>query len=159
MLGLDANRLFVVYAPTQSQVNCVIRKTCFIAPLLNGLIFAKRLNKSSISSVFCLLCSRYPFAVFRKITQIVVNSFNRMTIRFSSHISKKIIVIKPSVANSYSSTAIIFVCLARRQIASFFNSFPYLICRSSFATTSMAMCFGSHDKSITEPKFIVKGLA
>ena len=159
MLGLFANRLFVAYTPTQPQINCVIRKTSFIAPFLNGLIFAKRFNISSVSSVFCLFCSRYPFAIFRKITQIVVNSFNGMTIRFNAHISKKVAVIKPPVANSYSSATIIFVCFTRKGIASFFHAFPYLICRSSFATTRMPMCFSSHDKIVTEPKFIVKGIA
>jgi hypothetical protein len=159
MFLLNTNSLFVACTPTQSQINRVIRKASFIAPFLNCLIFAKRFNISSISSIFSLCCSRNPHAIFRKITQVVVNSFNRMTIRFNAHVIKKITVIKPSFANSYSSAAIILICFARRRVASFFNAFPYLICGSSFATTSVTMCFSSHDKSITEPKFIVKGLA
>lgn len=158
MFFLSANSLLVACTPTQSQINCVIRKASFIAPFLNCLIFAKRFNIPSISSIFSLCCSRNPHTIFRKITQVIVNSFNRMTIRFDAHVIKKIAVIKPSFANFYTSTTIILVCFTRRRITSFFNAFPYLICRSSFSTTSVPMCFSSHDKSVTEPKFIVKGL-
>lgn len=139
MLGLDAKRIFCCFAPTQSKIDGVVGKPCFSNPFRHSLFFAKRFNKTGVSSILGLLRSISPHAVFRAVSKIVVNSFNAKPVWTLSHIRQEILKVHPSGANSYSPATIIFVRFASGASASFFNPLPYLVGRSTFSTQSVSM--------------------
>jgi hypothetical protein len=70
---------------------------------------------------------------------IVVNSFNTKPVWTLSHIRQEILKVHPSGANSYPPATIILVRFASWASASFFNSLPYLVGRSTFSTQSVSM--------------------
>ena len=139
MIGLDANRFFRCFAPTQSKIDGVVGKPCFSNPFRNSLFFTKRFNKACVSSVLGLLRSICPHAVFGAVPLVVVNSFNTKPLWTLTHIRQEILKVHPSGANSYSPTAIILVRFASLASASFFNPLPYLVGRSTFSTQSVSM--------------------
>ena len=139
MIGLDANRFFCCFAPTQSKVDGVVGKPCFGNPFRNSLFFPKRFNKAGVSSIFGLLRPIRPHAVFKAVSLIVVNSFNTKPVWTLSHIRQEILKVHPSGANSYPPATIILVRFASWASASFFNSLPYLVGRSTFSTQSVSM--------------------
>ncbi len=139
MIGLDANCFFCCFAPTQSKIDGVVGKPCFSNPFRNSLSFPKRFNKACVSSVLGLLRSISPHAVFGAVPLIVVNSFNAKPFWALTHIRQEILKVHPLGANSYSPATIILVGFASLANASFFNSLPYLVGRSTFSTQSVSM--------------------
>lgn len=138
MFGIDAllgiggklisNSFFCAQSSTQSQINCIVRKPSFVTPFLNGLFFIKCLNKTRISSIFCLLKSINPTTIFGIISFIIVNSFNAQSNRSFSHIKQKVFKFQPSFTNSNTPTTIIFKRFTFWRKTSFFDAFPNLIC-------------------------------
>ena len=139
MTALNTNSFFRCFAPTQSKIDGVVGKPCFSNPFRYSLFFAKRFNKAGVSSVLGLFRSISPYAVFRAVPLIVINSFNAKPIWTLPHICQKVFKVHPSGANSYSPAAIILVRFASGASASFFNPLPYLVGRSSFSTQSVSM--------------------
>ena len=139
MIGLDANRFFRCFAPTQPKIDGAVGKPSFRNPFRYGLFFTKRFNKACVSSVLGLLRSISPHAVFGAVPLIVVNSFNAKPFWALTHIRQEIFKLHPSGANSYSPSTIILVGFASLANASFFNSLPYLVGRSAFSTQSVSM--------------------
>ena len=136
---LSLQGLFWCFSCSQSKINRVIRQTCFFTPFRNRQCFSKGRNKSSVSSIFGLFFSGGPNAIFRAITLFVVNALNAKPGWSFAHVNQKISVVKPSVTNCDSPTAVVFVRLAFRACASFFNAFPYLVSRGAFTTQSVPM--------------------
>jgi hypothetical protein len=139
MTALNTNSFFRCFAPTQSKIDGVVGKPCFSNPFRYSLFFAKRFNKTCVSSVLGLLRSIRPHAVFGAVPLVVINSFNAKPVWTLSHIRQEILKVHPSGANSYSPAAIILVRFASRASASFFKPLPYLVSRSAFSTQSVSM--------------------
>lgn len=137
--GLNTNRFFRCFAPTQPKINGVIGKPSFCNPLRYSLFFTKCFNKFSISSVFRLLRPIGPNAVFRVVPLVVVNSFNTKPFWAFSHICQEIFKLHPLGANRNASASVILVRFASLASTSFFNTLPYLVGRSTFSTQSVSM--------------------
>ena len=137
--GLNTNRFFRCFTPTQPKINGVVGKPRFCNPLRYSLFFTKCLNKSGISSVFCLLRPIGPNAIFRAVPLVVVNSFNAKPFWTLPHICQEIFKVHPSGANRNASASVILVRFASLASTSFFNTLPYLVGRSTFPTQSVSM--------------------
>ena len=127
------------FSCSQPKINSVIGQSSFFAPFRYRQCFSKSSNKAGVSSIFSLLFSSSPFAIFRGISIVIINALNAKIIWPFSHVSQKISEVKPTVTNCYASASVIFVSLAFWTRTSFFNSFPYLIRRGSFASQSVSM--------------------
>lgn len=153
MIGLDAvlsiggklidklsfQCLFCCFASSQSKINSVIGQASFFTPFRYSQSLSKCGNKTCVSSIFSLLFSISPFAIFRTISLIVINTFNTKIVWSFSHVVQKISKVKPTITNCYTSASVIFISLAFWASTSFFNSFPYLIRRGSFSSQSVSM--------------------
>jgi len=153
MIGLDAilniggklidkltlQCLFWRFSCSQPKINSVIGQSNFFTPFRNSQSFSKSGNKACVSSIFSLIFSISPFAIFRGISIVIINALNAKIIWSFSHVTQKISEVKPTVTNCYASASVIFVSLAFWTRTSFFNSFPYLIRRGSFASQSVSM--------------------
>ena len=153
MIGLDAilniggklidkltfQCLFWRFSCSQPKINSVIGQSSSFTPFRNSQSFSKSGNKSCVSSIFSLIFSISPFAIFKVISFIVINALNTKIIWSFSHVAQKISKVKPAVTNCYASASVIFVSLAFWASTSFFNSFPYLIRRGSFSSQSVSM--------------------
>ena len=153
MIGLDAilgiggklidklclQSLFWCFSSTQPKINCAVRQTSYFAPFSYWKFFPKGIDKPCVTSIFSLLFSGSPYAIFRGVTLIVINSFNTKFIWPFSHICQKIFKMHPSGTNRNSPSTVIFISLTSWASASFFNSFPYLIGRSAFSAQSVTV--------------------
>lgn len=136
---LSLQGLFGRFSSSQPKINSVIRQPCFFAPFSYRQSFTKCGDKPRVSSIFGLIFSSGPCAIFRAITLFIVNALNTKAMWSFTHVAQKIGKLKPAVANRDASATVIFVSLAFRACASFFNAFPYLIGRRSLPTQSVPM--------------------
>ena len=136
---LSLQGLFGCFPSSQPKINCVIRQSCFFAPFSYRQGFAKSSDKSSVSSIFRLLFSGGPSAIFRVITFLVVNALYTKAIWSFTHVAQKIGKVKPSIANCDTPASVIFVRFASLTCASFFNPLPYLVSRSALSAQSVSM--------------------
>ena len=136
---LSLQGLFGCFSSSQPKINRVIRQPCFFAPFSYGQGFAKGSDKSSVSSIFGLLFSGGPSAIFRAITFLVINALYTKSIWSFTHVAQKIGKVKPAVTNCDAPATVIFVRLASLVGASFFNPLPYLVSGSALSAQSMSM--------------------
>ena len=108
-LMIWVKNFFNIPSKINSLVNCLMRYTSIFRPFHSSLSFSIKFYKSIASSVAHLLRSSRPSAVFRGVTFISINPIKSHSLWRMPHILyKKLNTIFPSVANSYSSFAIIF---------------------------------------------------
>ena len=136
---LSLQGFFWCFSSSQPKINRVIGQPCFSTPLRYGQRFSKGGNKPRVSSIFGLFFSGGPSAVFGAIPFLIVNALNAKSIRSFAHVAQKISKIKPAVTNCNSPAAVVFVSLALRTCASFFDALPYLVGRRLFASQSVSM--------------------
>lgn len=99
------------------------------------------LPELEFSSVFGLFERCSPFAIFRAVGSVVINSLNavaRWAFRFWSHVSKKVLKRGPTGANGYTAPTIVRVGLRSFMQATFTHSKPRMIFRR--ASLSSACC-------------------
>lgn len=78
----------------------------------------------SILSLFSACC---PSAIFRTVISIIVDSIYGKTVRFFSHVLKKIHVFTPSFANRYTTTSVIGIIFTLWIIATIPHGQPYMV--------------------------------
>ena len=130
---LSLQGLFGCFSSSQPKINRAIRQPCFFAPFSYGQGFAKSSDKSSVSSIFGLLFSGCPSAIFRAVTFLVINALYTKSIWSFAHVAQKIGKVKPAVTNGDAPAPVIFVRFASLAKASFFNPFPYLVSGSALS--------------------------
>ncbi len=136
---LSLQGFFWRFPSSQPKINRVIGQPCFFTPLRYGQRFSKGSDKPRVSPIFGLFFSGGPSAIFGAVSLVVINALNAKPIRSFTHVAQKISKIKPAVTNCNSSATVVFVSLAFRTCASFFNAFPYLIRRRSLSSQSVSV--------------------
>jgi len=114
------------------------------APLFNSMLHIAKGEVDEVltrSFVGGLLKSSSPFTVLWRITSGIINAFDTVfAARSSTHITKKgLIVIKPSVAHSNASAAVIFKRFVRRVIASLLDPCPCSVLSGDFTSNAVAV--------------------
>jgi hypothetical protein len=136
---LSFQGLFWCFPSSQPKINRAIGQPCFFTPLRYGQRFSKGSDKPRVSLISGLFFSGGPSAIFGAVSLLVINALNAKSIRSFAHVAQKISKIKPAITNCNSPAAVVFVSLALRTCASFFNAFPYLIRRRSLASQSVSV--------------------
>lgn len=136
---LSLQGLFRCFSRTQPEIDCVVGQTGFFAPLRYAKSSSKGADKSCVSSVFGLLCSSGPRAIFWAVTFFIVNSFNAKSTGPLAHIGQKIGKLQPASTNCDSSAPVVFIRLTCRTGASFFKTLPYVVCRRVFSAQRVSV--------------------
>ena len=128
------------FVVVQSLRNGCSFKTCFFRPFDKSKGFVQKSYFSVSRCVSVLFSWRFPSDVSRLIISVVVDSSKRMIFAWSkSNIGQKIGKIFPSFANSYSSSAIMWVSLHRRIFASSNHRVPSSPFFGSFGGCAMTV--------------------
>ncbi len=136
---LFGNRLLNRQTSPKSEINGVVRQTCFFRPLLDGLRFIVDGYISSVPFVSCLICSGRPLAVFWRVPKIVINTLKGKALWFFAHVRQKVLKFKPPFAHGNSPCAIIFVGLIAFTKTSFFHASPNLVGRRVLSPHSVSV--------------------
>lgn len=95
-----------------------------------------------ISFVSCVLRFCNPFAIRRLIVSIIVFPIKMKAVWSPTHVSQKTYIgIFPSIANSYSSCAIILICFIFGIKTSPLHSIPYPVLSGSVIFCTISMTF------------------
>lgn len=85
-----------------------------------------------ISTVFRLVPSRYPFAIFGSVIAVVVATFDAVAGWTFPHVSEKFFERKPAVANLNTSSTVVFIRFGIWVSTAGFHRAPNAIRRSMF---------------------------
>lgn len=96
-------------------------------------------NNPVISSISCLLYQGGPFAVFSKITKVVIFSFKREALRAMAHVFQKIREVTPSFTHSYTAPTVQVIVLIFGIVTSLVHGQPYAHSRGRFVVYKMTM--------------------
>ena len=152
------NRFFFTPSTDKPISNGSVVDAYFFSPLLKCLSLAVCCKQAIISFVIGLNFHYYPATIFRSVIPIIVNSVNAVIERWSiTHIIKEVIKrLKPAIANSYASTAIMFKTFFILIKASGFHRVVSEIFRSAVQSV-LGKSFGSNFVIPAPARFCVAG--
>lgn len=97
-------------AKNQTSGNYLMTYSQAPPPISKCMRLAIVFDKMVSSRILSLQAMRNPFTIIRLITKVVVHALNGISLRALAHVREKISGrFSPSLANSYTSTAIIFI--------------------------------------------------
>lgn len=112
-------------ASVEPRSQCASVDSCLTGKLAKAFLSTVVNHADTVLTIVHLFYAGSPFAIFRRIRAIIVDSFNAVArSRPEPHIRHKVIERLPSITNPYASATVVFEGFIRRLLASFSHPLP-----------------------------------